>query len=476
MDDPLGPPQKLSRDLRSGQILVSKNIDASSDVMMIGISAVVGGIIIFSTSGEILAIAGPAGVLTAFAVVGVITISVMEGLSEMIELWPVSNAMMEFVRAFIDEDLATVVGIAYWYSYASLFATLIIAAAEFTGYWDLAQVWQSFLIFVLCPVILLALNCAGVKIFGYIECVGGAIKTVFVIGSIILLFVLAGQDFEAGFQSVQGVAENSASAVCIAIPVVVYGFMGVEVIAVTAFEARNPKALRFPAKWIAYFCFLLEFFLVLGEVLTVHWKDPALHQLDQRDGTADQSQHGYVAIFVLAPLNARIQNLPGFFALRRLEDTLRANKRDTIEPRCLADEMVISARDDDTTDFCSWLGLGSIRFGILLAAVSTLQAWIQYTILWASQCLAFIRYRKWLDIHHQNLTGPHVGYNRRRRMERTDQFSSLLSYFQPAVAWLGLVGCLSIVLVFNSASWWNGDLTAKKVLVAYTAVSQEGDD
>ncbi|KAL8877304.1 MAG: hypothetical protein Q9198_004653, partial [Flavoplaca austrocitrina] len=181
MDDPLGPPQKLSRDLRSGQIL------------MIGISAVVGGIIIFSTSGEILAIAGPAGVLTAFAVVGVITISVMEGLSEMIELWPVSNAMMEFVRAFIDEDLATVVGIAYWYSYASLFATLIIAAAEFAGYWDLAQVWQSFLIFVLCPVILLALNCAGVKIFGYIECVGGAIKTVFVIGSIILLFVLAGQ-------------------------------------------------------------------------------------------------------------------------------------------------------------------------------------------------------------------------------------------------------------------------------------------
>ena len=81
---------------------------------MIGISAVVGGIIIFSTSGEILAIAGPAGVLTAFAVVGVITISVMEGLSEMIELWPVSNAMMEFVSAFIDEDLATVVGIAYW--------------------------------------------------------------------------------------------------------------------------------------------------------------------------------------------------------------------------------------------------------------------------------------------------------------------------------------------------------------------------
>lgn len=56
-------------------------------------------------------------------------------------------------------------------------------------------------------------------------------------------------------------------------------------------------------------------------------------------------------------------------------------------------------------------------------------------------------------------------------MECHDQFSSLLSYFQPAVAWLGLIGCLSIVLIFNSARLWNGDITVKKFAVAYTAVS-----
>ncbi len=82
---------------------------------MIGISGILGGITIFSSSGAILAIVGPAGVLTTFAAVGLVAIFVMEGLSEMIELWPVSNAMMEFVKAFVDGDLATVVGIAYWY-------------------------------------------------------------------------------------------------------------------------------------------------------------------------------------------------------------------------------------------------------------------------------------------------------------------------------------------------------------------------
>lgn len=45
-----------------------------------------GGHIIFSTSGERLAIAGRAGALAAFAALGVVTISFIEGLSEMIEL------------------------------------------------------------------------------------------------------------------------------------------------------------------------------------------------------------------------------------------------------------------------------------------------------------------------------------------------------------------------------------------------------
>lgn len=100
----------------------------------------------------------------------------------------------------------------------------------------------------------------------------------------------------------------------IAIPVVVYTFMGVEIVAVTAFEARNPKALRFPAKWIAYVSFFLEFFLVLGEVLTVHWQDPSLQALDQRDAPAVARGHKYTPIFILAPLNARIRVLPGFLS------------------------------------------------------------------------------------------------------------------------------------------------------------------
>lgn len=59
--------------------------------------------------------AGPGGVLIAFLVAGIAAIASMDGLAEMIGLWPIANAKVEFMKAFVDEDLGTVVGIAYWY-------------------------------------------------------------------------------------------------------------------------------------------------------------------------------------------------------------------------------------------------------------------------------------------------------------------------------------------------------------------------
>jgi amino acid transporter len=60
-------------------------------------------------------IAGPSGLLVAWAFVSVTAICVLDGLAEMTIMWPVSNAMVEYVKAFVDRDLAIVVGLAYWF-------------------------------------------------------------------------------------------------------------------------------------------------------------------------------------------------------------------------------------------------------------------------------------------------------------------------------------------------------------------------
>ena len=81
---------------------------------MIAISGLIG-VMIFGGNQDILRTIGPAGLLVTVGFVGLIAICVMEGLSEMIVQWPIPNAMVAFVRDFVDKDLALAIGIAYWY-------------------------------------------------------------------------------------------------------------------------------------------------------------------------------------------------------------------------------------------------------------------------------------------------------------------------------------------------------------------------
>jgi hypothetical protein len=46
-----------------------------------------------------------------------------------------------------------------------------------------------------------------------------------------------------------------------------------------------------------------------------------------------------------------------------------------------------------------------------------------------------------------------------------------MASLQPVPAWIGLAGCLLVVFVFSTASWWNGkDITFTKVATAYAGV------
>jgi hypothetical protein len=85
------------------------------------------------------------------------------------------------------------------------------------------------------------------------------------------------------------------------------------------------------------------------------------------------------------------------------------------------------------------------------------------------QMLTF-RFR--LFLHKDKLTDEYLIYNRWESSGDIKRYSSLLAYFQPVVAWLGLLGCFLVVCIFSTASWWNGDITFKKVAVAYGGVSR----
>jgi amino acid transporter len=80
---------------------------------MITISGVLG-VGLYVRGGLILRLGGPLAVLLSFSLVGVLAWSVMQCLTEMLCIWPISGALMVFVETFIDKELGITVGVAYW--------------------------------------------------------------------------------------------------------------------------------------------------------------------------------------------------------------------------------------------------------------------------------------------------------------------------------------------------------------------------
>lgn len=76
------------------------------------------------------------------------------------------------------------------------------------------------------------------------------------------------------------------------IPVLAYGFVGVEIVAVTAFEAKDRNSLRWPTRYIAWIMLAIYMWVSLPGVFIVDWKDDLLQPLGPAvDDRTDSSNH-----------------------------------------------------------------------------------------------------------------------------------------------------------------------------------------
>jgi yeast amino acid transporter len=73
-------------------------------------------------------------------------------------------------------------------------------------------------------------------------------------------------------------------------------------------------------------------------------------------------------------------------------------------------------------------------------------------------------------MHRKKLTG---NLKKFQRWPQKKGFSSWGSSLQPGLAYFGLIACLFIVLVVNSASLWNGQQSVYKALTVYLGVSEK---
>ena len=120
-------------------------------------------------------------------------------------------------------------------------------------------------------------------------------------------------DIGAGF-------ENDAEtlfwlpALCLVIEFVAFSFEGVEVVGVTAYEARDLKDLRRPSKTIGYIVLLLYLAHTFSEILVVAWNDPSLGVISNDVGqTTPVNNYKTFPMLVIAAQRAQYPGLDKVF-------------------------------------------------------------------------------------------------------------------------------------------------------------------
>ncbi|KAJ5114088.1 hypothetical protein N7456_002622 [Penicillium angulare] len=160
----------------------------SRHVQMMAIGGAIG-TSLFVGSGAALSIAGPASLLLAYIIICILVYGVLTATCEMNTFLPLPGASPAlYANRFVSPSLAFAMGWLYWYSFGIIVAYEITAAAIVIDYWP-NDIPIAALVTVML-VIVIALNCAPVHVYGETEFWFASLKVLMIIGLLILSFIL----------------------------------------------------------------------------------------------------------------------------------------------------------------------------------------------------------------------------------------------------------------------------------------------
>jgi AAT family amino acid transporter len=217
----------------------------SRQVQMIAIGGAIG-VGLFLGAGANIAKAGPSLILM-YALAGGIVFFIMRALGELLLYRTVSGSFAEYAREFLGPVFGFVTGWTYWLLWVVTGMAELTAAAIYVHYWfpGIPQ-WVSALVFL---VVLFAGNLISVKIFGEVEFWFSMVKVTAIIGMIVIgLGVLTLGFSQAGdTASVShlwadgGFFPRGVGSGLMTLQGVMFAYLAVELVGVTAGESQNPE-------------------------------------------------------------------------------------------------------------------------------------------------------------------------------------------------------------------------------------------
>ncbi|MER7106153.1 amino acid permease [Streptomyces sp. NPDC000229] len=213
---------------------------------MIAIGGVIGAGLFVGSSGGI-AKAGPA-ILVSYALVGALVVFVMRMLGEMAAASPNSGSFSAYADRALGRWAGFSIGWLYWFFWVVVLAVEATAGAVILEGWIPAVPQWAWALIVM--VVLTATNLASVSSYGEFEFWFAGIKVVaigafVVIGLLAVFGFLPGSDNPgAGFAHLTdtgGFMPNGAGAILTGVLMVVFSFMGSEIVTLAAGESEDPR-------------------------------------------------------------------------------------------------------------------------------------------------------------------------------------------------------------------------------------------
>ena len=200
---------------------------------------------LFLGSGKAISLAGPS-IILAYLIVGTALFFVMRALGELLLSKGGYSSFTEFATEYLGDWAGYVTGWTYWFCWVMTAMADIIAVGIYTQYWfDIPQ-WAPAII---CLIALLVLNLLTVKLFGELEFWFALIKIITIVALIVIgiILLVIGFETDSGKVAVSnlwehgGLFPNGAFGFLMAFQMVVFAFVGVELVGVSAAETSNPQ-------------------------------------------------------------------------------------------------------------------------------------------------------------------------------------------------------------------------------------------
>ncbi|MEU9362410.1 amino acid permease [Streptomyces sp. NPDC048301] len=215
-------------------------------IQMIAIGGAIG-TGLFLGAGKAIDRAGPSLIL-AYAIAGLVIFFIMRALGELLMYRPVSGSFSEYAREFLGPFFGFVTGWTYWLFWVVTGITEVTAAATYMTYWwDIPQ-WLSALVFTF---ILYGANLISVKLFGELEFWFSMVKVTAILGMILICAGVLTIGFsDAGDTATVsnlwndgGFFPEGIGGTLMTLQIVMFAFLAVELVGVTAGESKDPKTV-----------------------------------------------------------------------------------------------------------------------------------------------------------------------------------------------------------------------------------------